>query len=484
MKPKCYTAIVSAFICLSHLETNAQANQTLSNLTSPTSVNQALLPSSNNSLDLGSSSLGWRNIYFGSSLYLNGSPLLLTPRTGLLTYGNFYFGINAGNSNASPEENTAFGQNALYTINNTTSASFNCAIGYNALYYNTTGGNNTATGHAALQDNTTGTDNTAIGTGAGFGNTTGSGNTSIGSSSSASATGNYNTTMGYYSYTQYSNLSNCLVLGYYAVATASNQVRVGNNLVTSIGGQVGWTTLSDGRYKKNVKENVEGLKFINSLRPVSYTFDIKSLTAYYKKGRNQVLGKENPSEYLDKEADNASQIVYNGFIAQEVEAAAKKLNFEFSGVDKPKNDNDLYGLRYDNFVAPLVKAVQELSNMNDQKDSEIDSLQTQINELRSLILSQKSNGNSSVMGAFLEQNVPNPSSNTTTIGYNLPQGIGSAQLVIIDNSGRILESFNVAGTGRNVKTIDTSIFSSGVYNYSLVIDGQYAATRRMILMKQ
>jgi hypothetical protein len=197
-----------------------------------------------------------------------------------------------------------------------------------------------------------------------------------------------------------------------------------------------------------------------------------------------VLGKENPSEYLDKEADNASQIVYNGFIAQEVEAAAKKLNFEFSGVDKPKNDNDLYGLRYDNFVAPLVKAVQELSNMNDQKDSEIDSLQTQINELRSLILSQTSNGNSSVMGASLEQNVPNPSSNTTTIGYNLPQGIGSAQLVIIDNSGRILESFNVAGTGRNVKTIDTSIFSSGVYNYSLVIDGQYAATRRMILMKQ
>ena len=48
-------------------------------------------------------------------------------------------------------------------------------------------------------------------------------------------------------------------------------------------------------------------------------------------------------------------------MAQEVEEAAKKLSFEFSGVDKPENKDGLYGLRYDNFIVPLVKAVQELS---------------------------------------------------------------------------------------------------------------------------
>jgi hypothetical protein len=55
-----------------------------------------------------------------------------------------------------------------------------------------------------------------------------------------------------------------------------------------------------------------------------------------------------------------SRIQYTGFIAQEVERAAAELGFDFSGVDKPKNERDLYGLRYAEFVVPLVKAVQEL----------------------------------------------------------------------------------------------------------------------------
>ena len=41
-------------------------------------------------------------------------------------------------------------------------------------------------------------------------------------------------------------------------------------------------------------------------------------------------------------------------------------------MDAPKNENDLYGLRYAEFVVPLVKAVQELSAENDKikKDNE------------------------------------------------------------------------------------------------------------------
>jgi len=70
-----------------------------------------------------------------------------------------------------------------------------------------------------------------------------------------------------------------------------------------------------------------------------------------------------------------------------VEAAAKKLNYEFSGVDKPQSKDRVYGLRYDNFVVPLVKALQELSKMseglraeNDDKDAKISALQKQNNE--------------------------------------------------------------------------------------------------------
>ena len=36
-----------------------------------------------------------------------------------------------------------------------------------------------------------------------------------------------------------------------------------------------------------------------------------------------------------------------------------RFGYDFSGVDKPKNDKDFYGLRYAEFTVPLVKAVQE-----------------------------------------------------------------------------------------------------------------------------
>ena len=44
--------------------------------------------------------------------------------------------------------------------------------------------------------------------------------------------------------------------------------------------------------------------------------------------------------------DEASKIIYNGFIAQDVEAAAKKLNYDFSGVDKPKSkDGSVFSIK-------------------------------------------------------------------------------------------------------------------------------------------
>ena len=43
------------------------------------------------------------------------------------------------------------------------------------------------------------------------------------------------------------NLQNATAIGYFASSTASNQVRIGNGDVTSIGGYANWTNISDGR---------------------------------------------------------------------------------------------------------------------------------------------------------------------------------------------------------------------------------------------
>ena len=86
------------------------------------------------------------------------------------------------------------------------------------------------------------------------------------------ASGSHNSGLGYRAGPATdAHLENTTAIGYLAVPTASNQVRIGNTSVTSIGGQVEWTAFSDGRFKKDIKEDVSGLEFIKELRPVSYT---------------------------------------------------------------------------------------------------------------------------------------------------------------------------------------------------------------------
>ncbi len=102
-----------------------------------------------------------------------------------------------------------------------------------------------------------------------------------------------------------------------------------------------------------------------ALRPVSYYLDVQKL--------NNFLGVD--KENIDKEAvAEKSSIRKSGFIAQEVEETAAAVGYDFDGVDIPKNENGHYGLRYAEFVVPLVKGMQEQQQL-------IEQLQQQNNEL-------------------------------------------------------------------------------------------------------
>jgi hypothetical protein len=90
---------------------------------------------------------------------------------------NSAVGYQALYFNTTGAQNNAFGASALY-YNGTGNS--NNAMGYLALYYNTSGHSNTAMGNIALFDITTGNNNTAIGDYTGIGITTGSYNTILG----------------------------------------------------------------------------------------------------------------------------------------------------------------------------------------------------------------------------------------------------------------------------------------------------------------
>ena len=64
-----------------------------------------------------------------------------------------------------------------------------------------------------------------------------------------------------------------------------------------------------------------------------------------------------------------------------MELAAESVGYDFSGVDKPKNEDDFYGLRYAEFVVPLVKAIQEQQQIIEQQNDNYKKLLYRIEQL-------------------------------------------------------------------------------------------------------
>ncbi|MBK8943997.1 MAG: tail fiber domain-containing protein [Ignavibacteriae bacterium] len=283
---------------------------------------------------------------------------------------NIALGTSSLANNISGNSNISIGINALF-YNLTTSN--NVAIGFNALFSNIANGN-TATGFRAMIDNTSGSGNTANGYNSLESNIEGEGNTAIGNAAlNSNVNGNFNTAIGYSSGPSHitPDLNNTTAIGYSAIPTSSNNIVIGNTAITSIQGQVAMSLLSDGRFKKNIKENISGLDFIMGLRPVSYTMDYNLIAEKLGENNNIVKTKENETygivsskstkaEIKIIEARNKkSEMRQTGFIAQEVEVLVNKLGIDFSGVEIPENEKSMYRLRYTEFIVPLVKAVQE-----------------------------------------------------------------------------------------------------------------------------
>ncbi|WP_153799647.1 tail fiber domain-containing protein [Foetidibacter luteolus] len=455
------------------------------------------------------------NIAIGTSaLKAYGTKGWASPGTENVAIGNFALAANINGIantalgtqalpvNIDGTANTALGSSALWA---NTGGEFNTAVGVSALGESIMGHYNTATGVHALGLNKGGHFNTAVGHLTLFWDEFATYNTAIGDYAGTSTyfdpaiNSDCNTFIGALSSAGQTGLSNSTALGFRALTTASNQVRIGNEEVTSIGGYVNWTNISDGRYKKNVKENVSGLDFINKLKPVTYNLDISGIHARFAANRpgkevsshgriSKLLGKEKmelAERKLSTEERKAiaekEKVLYSGFVAQDVEKAAKETGYEFSGVDAPKNDNDLYGLRYAEFVVPLVKAVQELSQQVDKLSKQNEALQQEVAALKS---GRNTDLSAGLPGASLEQNTPNPSKGSTVISYSLPQRFTKAQLVVLDAAGKSIKQINLATQqGRGMITLNTASLASGAYSYSLMVDGKLVATKKMILQQ-
>jgi len=90
---------------------------------------------------------------------------------------------------------------------------------------------------------------------------------------------------------------------------------------------------------------------------------------------------------------------------------------------------------------------------------------------------------SEMNSAFLSQNNPNPFDQATSISCYLPEGSSNGQIMIFSSTGVLVKDFTLSSQGMNQVTIDAGSLKSGIYTYSLIINGKVFDTKKMTVTK-
>ena len=245
---------------------------------------------------------------------------------------------------------------------------------------------------------------------------------------------------------------------------------------------------SDARLKKNVKDVDNAMDIINKLQPKYYEFrnDGNYALMHLPKGNHYGLMAQDVEKILPnlvkEEKFNTKDAMQKGALAPDSSGMIPQL---LTAKNDAKGEMiDVKAVNYTELIPIMIKAMQELSKQNDEKNALITDLQQQVNELKAASSVNTANSKSVLLsGASLGQNTPNPFVNGTAINYTLPQQYSTAKIVITDKNGKLIKDLRVSGIGKGSLYADASALASGVYQYSLYVDGKLVDTKQMVLQK-
>lgn len=249
--------------------------------------------------------------------------------------------------------------------------------------------------------------------------------------------------------------------------------------------QISQTGLSDALVKTNIN-NFNALAKIKTLNPVSYNFTNASVP----------------------QLTFTPQLDY-GFVAQQIQTVYPELvdtlriPAKYDSLGAIVNVAQvLKTVNYKAMSALLTRAIQEqqtkidsLIHVTSKQDSINNAVQTQISNLTSMINACCSNpgaktSNPSINqldvelsdkdAIVLEQNVPNPFAEQTTITYNVPTSVNKAQLLFFNATGQVIQTVDIKTRGKGKVNVFASDLSSGLYHYTLVADGKVVDSKKMV----
>lgn len=146
---------------------------------------------------------------------------------------------------------------------------------------------------------------------------------------------------------------------------------------------------------------------------------------------------------------------------------------------EPGQDGNILIIRKDGYVFDSKVSIHALNKT-------VEAQQREIETLKLLVLQQNEKSNVAVLPGegYLAQNVPNPFSVSTTIKYELPNGTQKAAIGIYDMNGKEIKLYQLSAERKGTVTIQGGDLKPGMYLYSLIVDGKYFSSKKMVLTSQ
>ncbi|MCY7409485.1 MAG: tail fiber domain-containing protein [Chitinophagales bacterium] len=224
---------------------------------------------------------------------------------------------------------------------------------------------------------------------------------------------------------------------------------------------------SEAKFKIDVTDLKDAASIIQKLQPKSYHFD----TANYS--------------FM-----NLPSTDQRGFISDDVELIAKDLvktyTFPAQYDSTGKLIHESFDVKYMNYIGLIPLLVQVAQDQQQQ----ITDLKTQVDGCCSNKMKTANDDGGSPANQVVElktdatnylgQSVPNPHGSQCTIPYSIDANVITAEIVFVDELGRVIQRVEIVTRGKGQLTVLSSNLEDGVYNYSLVLEGKTIDTKRMI----
>jgi hypothetical protein len=184
-------------------------------------------------------------------------------------------------------------------------------------------------------------------------------------------------------------------------------------------------------------------------------------------------------DYAEKDAQGKKYVVNDtaqhgkriGVMAQDVEKV-------FPGLVRTM-PNGVKAVAYTDLIGVLVEGMKE-------QQVQIEALNSEIVKLKSTKPNNPKSREEFVENTLvssLEQNAPNPFSEKTEIKFSIDPRATNAKILVFDMNGLLIRSYENLNVKETSLVLNANEYNAGMYLYTLIVDGNEVATKRMILTK-